>query len=112
MRAIGDDGEEPCYRKQGDHHKSEIGEAGVNALGQRPDLALEAEAPANQPQQLDATNEETDNYGGPCDCEVLPELPRGIDESPAIGADHQRAIGGISYRHTGGEQRGEYENMR
>lgn len=46
------------------------------------------------------------------DREVVPELAIGIDEGPAIGAHHQRGIGGVDQRHAGGEQGGEHQHMR
>ena len=39
------------------------------------------------------------------DGEIVPNLADRIEERPAIGADHQHAVGGVDQRHAGGEQR-------
>ena len=69
--------------------------------------AFEAEFAGNQAERLDAADQQGDDDGNGRDSEIVPNLADRIEKCPAIGADHEHAVGGVDERHPGGEQRRE-----
>ena len=66
----------------------------------RPNLS-----PIRPSASMPPTERHHDRDGG--DGQVVIELADRLDEGPAIGADHEDAVGGVDQRHAGGEQRRE-----
>ena len=69
-----------------------------------PEPALKIEFRGDQPKRLDPADQNGDNGGDDGDGEIVIELADRLDEGPAIGAEHQDAVGRVDQRHAGGEQ--------
>src|SRR6202035_497883 len=84
---------------------TEAREPAVEVADKIPETAFEAELAGDEAERLDAADQERDHDGDRGDGEIVPDLADRIEERPAIGADHQHAVGGIDQCHASGEQR-------
>src|SRR6185437_15897272 len=101
---------EPAHDEDADDHEAEIAEIILHEADPAPHAAGERELVGDEPQRLDAADDERHDDRNEGDRHVVIELADGLDEGPAIGAEHQDAVGRIDERHAGGEERREGED--
>ncbi len=64
----------------------------------------------DESQGLDAADDESDDDRDEGDGQVVVELAHGLDEGPAVGAEHEDVVGGVDERHARSEEDGEDED--
>ena len=72
-----------------------------------PERAVQIQLVADEAERFDAADQHRHQHRNERDGEIVIELADRLDEGPAIGAEHQHAVGGVDQRHAGGEQRRE-----
>ncbi len=69
-----------------------------------PEAAGEAELLGEDPEQLDAADDQRHGHRERRDRDVVVDLPHRLGERPAVGEVHERAVDRVQQRHAGGEQ--------
>jgi hypothetical protein len=75
-----------------------------------PEFSLEFELIADDTEDFDGADEEGDDDGDGGDGHVVIEFSQGVNEGPAISAEHEDSVGSVEQTHAGGEEQGEEEN--
>src|SRR5208282_3140783 len=95
LPAVDQIGDGPAHQENADDEITEIGEPAVQPVDQVPEAAGKSELIGDEAERFDAADQHSDQDRNSGDGEVVPNLADRIEVRPAIGADHQHAVGGI-----------------
>jgi len=108
--SVNQDGYDPACDEEPDDRKAQCGEVLVETQNDLPEPAPRMKPLGQQAQRFYSAHKEGDHDRYKCDRHVVVELSNGLDERPAISAQHENVIRGVDEAHAGGEERRENQN--
>src|SRR5580693_3285676 len=75
-----------------------------------PESSFQMKTSGQESENLDASDDERDDYRDACDRDVVVELANGLYEGPSVRAQHEDVVRGIDERHSCRKEYGEHED--
>src|SRR5579875_446877 len=110
LQPIEEERDQPAQPEQRDDCIAKHAQIIVERGDGRPEGAADAEPVADEAERLDSADNHGDQHRGQGNGHVVIELADRLDEGPAIGAEHEDAVGGVDEAHAGGEEGREDED--